>query len=81
MDYDYKTCMMTCVVPKSDAMIFSPDIFFVPVLRGSLSHMAPSGPWTAFVLAGLDVSTGKRVIKSRKELPEHLDIKLVSDYY
>ena len=76
IDYDYKSRLMTCVVPKSDAMIFSPDVSFVPVSPHILSHMA-TDTWTAFVLAGLEVSTGKRVTNPQEELPERLDIKLV----
>ena len=77
MDYDYKTNMMTCVVPKSDAMVFHPDVFFVPVLPGCLSHMAPTYRWTAFVLAGVDVSRNNMHSKLGIEDQDQMGFKLV----
>ena len=77
MDYDYKTNMMTCVVPKSDAMVFHPDVFFVPVLPGCLSHMAPTYRWTAFVLAGVDVSRNNMHCKMQIEDQDQSVVKLV----
>ena len=77
MDYDYKTNMMTCVVPKSDAMVFHPDVFFVPVLPGCLSHMAPTYRWTAFVLAGVDVSRSNMHCKLQIEDQNQMGVKLV----